>query len=118
MKVRMLIKAVTATSVLCWIAIVGSVVTVSQFSVTTQAQAQSSSACERYAHDQARRRSQRDALGSAATGALVGAGIGSLVNNSRGARRGAALGAGASLLTVNSEYERHFNRAYRRCMGI
>ena len=80
------------------------------------------SACDRYAHDYARRRTRGNIAGSAARSALVGAGVGSLVDGRQGARRGANLGLGAALMsgtiTAYGEYERHFNSAFRRCMRI
>lgn len=111
---------IASPALLTWLAIVFATTVVVQLPTATEAQAQSASTCERLAHDYARRRAQRDAFGNVATGALVGAGIGSLANNSRGARRGAAWGAGAGLLsaTAGSDYERHFNREFRRCMRI
>ena len=105
-----------------WAAIVVATVTVLQFSNATSAHAQSLSACENYAHEQARRATRGTTSGSMARNALGGAVIGSLVDGRQGARRGANLGLGAGLfaggIAANGDYERHFNSAFRRCMRI
>lgn len=53
---------------------------------------------------------------------IGGAEIGSHIDGRSGARRGANLGLGATLLSGSiaayGEYERQFNRAFRRCMRI
>ena len=108
--------------ILAWVAIVVTTVTVLQFPTATTAHAQSISACESYAHNQASRMTRGTTSGSMARNALGGAVIGSLVDGRQGARRGANLGLGTGLVTGSiaayGEYERHFNSAFRRCMRI
>jgi len=105
-----------------WAAIVVATMTVLQFSNATSAHAQSVSACDSYAHEQARRATRGTTSGSMARNALGGAVIGSLVDGRQGARRGANLGLGAGFfaggVAANGDYERHFNSAFRRCMRI
>jgi hypothetical protein len=109
-------------AILSYVAIAFAMLLFVQMTGATTAHAQSLSACETYAHNQARRATRGTTTSSMARNAIGGAVVGSLIDGRSGARRGANLGLGAGLISGNiaayNQYETEFNRAFRRCMRI